>query len=128
MNIDIFLEQLAKQDASPDYIVFESTLVPLALLLLKQLPKKERSALVQHFDKIGKINCSFLVAVWQLVRLGVLPLPPLQKLTPFDKPFVAEKTITILPRTYERNEQKAIDYIKSSSFADYLSKIEYVFF
>ena len=70
----------------------------------------------------------FLVAVWQLVRLGVLPLSPLQKLTPLDKSFIAEKTITILPRTYERSEQRALNYIKLSQFADCLSKIEYIFF
>lgn len=128
LNIEKFLEWLGEQGATPDYFVFESALVPLATLLLERLPNEERSALEQHFRKIGKINCSFLVAVWQLVRLGALPLPFLRKLTPLDKSFIAERTITILPRIYERNEQRALGYIKLSPFADCLSKIEYVFF
>lgn len=128
MDIEKFLEWLGEQGAMPDYLIFESALVSLAPLLLESLPMAERRALEQHFKKIGKINCSFLVAVWQLVRLGVLPLPSLRKFTPLDKPFIAEKTITILPRTYERNEQRALGYIKLSPFADYLSKIEYIFF
>lgn len=128
LNIEKFLEWLAERDAMPDYLVFESSLVPLASLLLEQLPGEERNALEQHFAKIGKVNCSFLVAVWQLVRLGALPLPTLQKLTLLDKSFIAEKTITILPRAYERNEQRALNYIKLSPFAGHLSKIEYIFF
>ena len=128
LDVGEFIDYLEKQKVLPDFIAMESDLVPLAPLLLEQLPIAERRALESHFQKLGRINCSFLVAVWHLARLGVLPSPPLRKTGTAEKSFIAEKTIAILPRSYERNEQRALGYIKSSSFSHCLDRIGYIFF
>ena len=129
LDVGEFIDYLEKQKALPDFIVMESDLVPLAPLLLERLPIAERRALEDHFQKLGRINCSFLVAVWQLARLGILSLPPLRKTGAAEKSFIADKTITILPRSYEHNEQRALGYLyRSSSFSHCLDRIEYVFF
>lgn len=128
LDIGGFIDYLKKRESLPDYLVMESDLVPFAEHLLLLLPIEKRLEFEKHFQKLGKINCSFLVSVWQLIRLGKLPMPKVQKLTSTEKSFVAEKTMTILPRHYERNEQKALDIIKFTPFADCVKNIEYTFF
>lgn len=128
LDVGKFIEWLGERDALPDFAVMESDLVPLAPLLLERLPMEHRKKYEAHFEKIGRINCSFLVAVWQLCRLGALPAPKLNMLTDAQKPFICPKTLTILPRSYETNEHKALDIIKSSSFAECVARIEYIFF
>ena len=128
LDIEKFTDWLKEQNALPDYLVMESALVPLAPLLLKCLPAEHRAHFEKHFQQLGKVNCSFLVAVWQLCRLGELPTPSFKKIRADAPPFLSEKTLTVLPRSYEPNEQKALDIIKPTPFAHRLKDIKYMFF
>jgi len=82
----------------------------------------------RYFQKHGKSPCSYLIASWYLKRLGILPINNVKKLTQEEKPFVAQKIINILDKKYKDNEDRALELIKNSKFANYIDNIFYYYY
>ncbi len=130
LNIKKFLDKLASLNAQPDFVGFESQLVPDKDLLMQEINKKTKREYENYIQKHKKIPCSFLIALWYLKRLGLLKIrgPELDSLKEPSQPFVAKKIITILPRKYQAVEMKALKIIEATRFKRYLENILNIFF
>lgn len=130
LNIENFVKILKSHGGKPDFIAFESQLVDLGDKFLKETSGKIRKEYARYIKKHNKYPCSFLVAIWYLVRLGLFPYPKklIQRVGIKPKYFVAEKIINILPKRYMAVEKKAAEIIKSTKFKKHIKKIEYNFF
>jgi hypothetical protein len=128
LNTDNFLERLDKMGVKPDYVVYESEMVTYGDRVLEELNNGIRKQYLRYIKKHGKYPCSFLIAIWYLLRLGFLDIKPIIK-SLASKPFIAHKIINILPRKYKSVENKALDIINSTRFKDLVKdKIEYIFY
>lgn len=105
LNVDEFLEKLNKLGAKPDYMVYESKLASYKDIILKEMNGKIKNKYEKYIYNHSKCPCSFLIAVWHLVRLGFLNANPMIEHLG-KKPFIAEKIITILPQRYAEIEKK----------------------
>jgi hypothetical protein len=129
LNVEDFLNKLKYRGYYPDYLYFESDLhKDLNLFLDNMNNEKHVHEYHRYFEKHGKSPCSYLIANWYLKRLGVLPVSNIKKLTPEDKPFVADKIINILDKKYKKNEDRALELIKDSKFAPYIDNIFYYYY
>lgn len=144
------LISLAKnQGILVDFIVREARLNSVADFLIKEINPsvlsteefaksgKHSLVLTSQGEKIGirdyfnshqKNTCASLVAVWQLARLGVYELGKEAYIKKSDKPFLATRTITVLPGKYKDNEEKAAIILKNSRYAHLVGNIEHIFF
>lgn len=127
LDIRSFLQELSQLGVEPNYVVFESSLVHFQDFLLDKMNGQIKKEYVNYIDKHQKCPCSFLVAAWHLVRLGVFPEEKILSKNG-GKPFSAQRVISILPRRYESVERKAIDIINSTMFHENTEKIEHIFF
>lgn len=130
-NLDVadFLSKLKFRGYYPDHLYLESELhKDIDGLLANITSEKHLRDYERYLQRTGKSPCSYLVASWYLKRLGVLPLDNLQKLTTENKPFSGNKIINILDRKYKPNEDKALELIKNSKFANYLDNIIYYYY
>lgn len=130
LSVKKFLNKLAQLGSEPDYVGFESKLASDKDLLLNEMDKKIKKEYEKYLRKHGKIPCSLLIALWYLKRLGFIKIKSdeLIHLKKDNKPFVARKIITILPRRYQGVEMKALKIIKSTRFKKYLDNIQNIFF
>jgi hypothetical protein len=130
LNIKEFLNRLAQLSSKPDYVGFESKLASDKNLLLNEVDKKTKKEYEKYIRKHRKIPCSLLIALWHLKRLGFIKTKN-EELIPLsrnNKPFVARKIITILPRRYQEVEMKALKIIESTRFKKSLENILNIFF
>jgi hypothetical protein len=130
LDIKGFLEKLNELNAKPDFVGFESQLTSYKDLLLKEIKGKMKKEYKNYIEKRGKIPCSFLIAIWHLKRLGLIPIKKgeLNNLTKNNNVFTAEKIITILPKKYQEVEKKALKIIKSTKFKAWVKNIENIFY
>ena len=130
LDIKEYVSILAKMGAMPDFLGFESELALANDEMMKSVDSKIRKEYERYFANKQKIACSFLVAIWNLMRLGLLDLPNaiVIKQKPGIADFVGERLITILPERYRENEERALRVIKHSQFAPAVEKIQYVYF
>lgn len=127
LDTQVFLQKLESLKVKPDYVIYESKLVYFQDLLLDRMNGKIKKKYENYINKQRKCPCSFLVAVWHLLRLGVFSEEKIIS-NKQDKPFSAKRTITILPRRYESVERKAISIINSTAFCEHIKNIEHIFF
>lgn len=127
LDVNKFVSELGAIGVSPDFIVYEADLVKYKEKCLGVMTGKLKRQYSHYIFNNGKCPCSFLVAIWHLIRLGVWDFEDI-KINTSEKHFIGEKIITILPKRYGAIESKAIDIIKSTPFADRLSDMEHIFF
>lgn len=129
LDVDDFLSKLKFRGYYPDYLHLESDLhADVGNLLANLTNEKHIRDYERYFQKNGKSPCSYLVAVWYLKRLGVLPINKIKKLTDDNKPFHGHKIINILDKKYKANEDKALDLIQNSRYSQYLDNIIYYYY
>ncbi|MFN3301740.1 MAG: hypothetical protein ACK413_01780 [Patescibacteria group bacterium] len=131
LDVKEFIANLERLGAKPDFIGFESKLVPYSNLLLEKMSPRLYKEYTKYIKKNKKIPCSLLIAIWYLKRLGFIEtrseeLKCLSK--DYKKNFVAKKIITILPKRYQKVEKKGLKIIASTEFKNCLSNIENIFF
>lgn len=131
-NLDIkkFWKQLKKLKAWPDFVGYESRLIVYKDYLLKEMNGKIKKEYENYIKEHKKLPCSFLIAIWHLKRLRLIPIKKgeLDNLTKNNKVFTAEKIITILPKKYQEVERKALKIIKSTKFKGWMENIENIFY
>lgn len=146
LDVNDFISQLTRLNATPCYVGFESKLVPITDFLLEKMSGKIKKRYTRYIEKNGRVPCSFLVAAWHLLRLGVVKnhrryFKPTSEVlrgrratnltNPVNnknKPFIANKIITILPSRYKTVEEKAIEVIRSTEYKESLKRFTYKFF
>ncbi|OGD83008.1 hypothetical protein A2165_01525 [Candidatus Curtissbacteria bacterium RBG_13_40_7] len=129
LDIDDFLSKLKYRGYYPDNLYLESELHKDVKLLLDNLTsEKALRDYERYLVKHGKSPCSYLVASWYLKRLGVLPIENIKSFSNGDNPFAGQRIINILDKKYKANEDKALELIKNSKFAEYLDNIIYYYY
>ncbi len=146
-----YLASLAELGAPVDFVGYESRFVPTADGLIERLPPaqltmsnfRERARRVllfrsdpyvfglrEHSSSGYRHTCAILSASWALCRLGYLPSPR-RGVVPLDVKnravFSADRTLTILPRAYQRVEQKVNALIRASPFSEAARHMSYQF-
>lgn len=130
-DIAQFLLKLESFDFIPQAVASESRLADYYKVFLQFLNQKEKKNLEQYIEKRkGKIPCSILIAIWNLIRLGKIEINDdlfLYKNKTFKK-FSEERLINVLPKKFAHSEYKASQIISKSEHKDSLSKIHHVYF
>lgn len=125
-----FVNNLRSHGLNPDYVASEAGLVKYKQDILNSLPHKKAKKEKKYLEKREKINCSFLISCWYLLRLGLLPLKGgiLVKISKRKVPPYGREIINILNGKYTHSEDHALKIIEKSSFGPNIYKIKNIFY
>ncbi len=121
-NYGEFSEWLTKQGFKPDLIFLESALTPTCDIVLNEITNKRLQSELSDYVANKKYPCSLFISAWYLIRLGYITQEG------FDTSLVAEKLVNILPVSFKPYEDKALEIIESTRFANAVSQIEHRYF
>ena len=121
-NYKEFVAWLGQQGMKPDLVFRESQLVPLCDEVISLLQDEKLKQEIVDYIKAKKYPCSLFIAAWYLLRLGHL------QSALFPNELYAKKLINILPESFKPFEDKGLDIMKATKFAEAVKKIEYKFF
>lgn len=128
LNVKSFIKELDCMGGKADHVVYESKLTRLKDDMLGVMRGKLKRRYQLYINKTGKCPCSFLVAAWYLLRLGIFTDGQIIK-PKKTKPFAAKQIITILPQRYGSVEKRALEILESTVYADDVrDNIEHIFF
>ena len=114
-----FTEWLAVKGFKPDLMIRESQLIPLCDEVLKLSNDAHLNEQIGDYIRAKKYPCSLFIATWYLLRLGYISSDI------FDEKLVSHKVLNILPESFKPFEEKALEIIKSTKFAEAVDHIEY---
>lgn len=117
-----FSAWLADKGHSPDLILRESQLIPACDIILRLLTDERLKQEISDYIKVKKYPCSLFIATWYLLRLGHI------EHVIYDKALISKKLINILPSSFKPFEDRALEIIGSTPFAEAVKNIEYKFF
>lgn len=121
-SYDDFSVWLTEKGFHPDFILRESQLIPACDEVLKLIKDDKLKAPISDYIRTKKYPCSLFIATWYLLRLGHISSEI------FDTQFTAKRLINILPQSFKPFEDKALEIISSTDFADAVNQIEYKYF
>lgn len=121
-NYDEFIGWLNDNNLKPDITFRESQLIPVCDEVIKLIYDEKLKNQLTDYIKTKKYPCSLFIAAWYLVRLGCLSYQL------FDGQFAAKQLLNILPESFKPFEEKAIEIIGSTPFADRVKDIQYEYF
>ncbi len=121
-NYDSFTSWLSEMGFKPDFVLRESQLIPLCDEVLNFITNDKLRREISEYITDKKYPCSLFVASWYLLRLGQVNSPI------FDPKLNANQLINILPSSFKPFEDKAIEIITSTKFADVATKINNKYF
>lgn len=130
LDIDSFLQELKTQGLAPDFVALESKLTRGGQALLKKAyDSRIKRSYENYIRNHNKYPCSFLIAVWNLIRLGLIPIPDglFYQARKSPKSFAAQKIYTILPRYYVTAEQKALDLLTQTPWSVELARVKHLY-
>lgn len=129
LDVDNFFEELKKDGIVPDYFAYEADMIRHRDRLLgdigdNRIYKSYRS----YAEKRDKMPCSFMTAIWYLVRLGIYE--PDGIITSLgDNNFIpAEKLVSILPERFRSVEMQTQKLLQSIKDHDLAGKVDYYFY
>lgn len=129
LNVAGFVRQLSEHGPTPDHVVLEGSLIENARSFLAGLNGREGRGLRRYIESRGRFPCALLLAVWHLVRLGAMPLPPTSEMRgACTNPLVGEESLTILPSRFTSVEHRALELIALSPYAHLGARIKHKFF
>ena len=134
-----FLRIASRHVRQIDYICFEKRLPRYKNHLLRQIRPEKRAhvaeEMLRYRKRHGRIGCSHDIAIWHLMRLGliqgadvgtVVPVGALQAASP---PFVARRAVSVLCASDKEPEDRAIHDILRHCIDDgVLGRIERIYF
>lgn len=121
-NYKEFSVWLSRQGYTPDFILRESQLIPVCDGVLSKMANGKLRESIIGYTQEKKYPCSLFIAAWYLLRLGCLD----HEL--FKSELQAKKLLNILPTSFKPYEDKGLEIIDNTPYADMVSKIEYKFF
>ena len=133
LSVDGFIKELASRDAHPDYLGFEGLLVGFGQQLLDSIEKPRiKNMYERYINEKSKSPCSFLVAVWYLMRLGVFKhnrfSPTYFQTGKRPVTMSAQRLINILPDRFAGVEKKAMTLIAATRYAECVERITPVYY
>lgn len=120
-NYEEFLSWLKKEGFAPDIVFRESQLIPLCDEVLQNLKDEKLKGSLLDYIQTHKYPCSLFIAAWYLLRLGYLHHAG------FYEGFCAKSLINILPESFKPFEDKGLEIIAATPFAEAVERIEYSF-
>lgn len=146
-----YLAALTAAGVQVDYVGYESRFASTADSLIDRLPPSQlalskfrdrarsvllfregefRFGLREHSPSGSRHTCAVLSASWALCRLGHLPSPRRGVVSVNGTKrvsFPADRTLTILPRLYQRVEEKVGVLVRASPFGEATRRMSYQF-
>lgn len=128
LDISNFFNELENLNATPDYYSYEADMSKYKNEMLSLIQdKKIFKQYTRYIENKNTLPCSFMTAIWYLIRLGTLPHNGVIK--EINEPFLPSKNlINILPERFRAVEQKTIKLIGSTKYSNYVGNIDYIFF
>jgi hypothetical protein len=127
LDVNDFFNQLAKSGVKPDYYAYEADMAKYSDKLLDSIQdKKLRKSYERYIGTKNVLPCSFMTAIWYLIRLGVFNKDAVVKNSKGFMP--AETLINILPERFRAVEARTLEIINSTKNPDAIGKIDYVFY
>ena len=123
-----FFNKLKSLDATPDYYAYEADMANYKNEMLRLIQnKKIFKQYNRYIDEKNTLPCSFMTAIWYLIRLGALADDGIIKSK--KESFVpSANLINILPERFRAVEHKTIKLIDSTKYSNYVGNIDYIFF
>jgi hypothetical protein len=120
-NYDSFAKWLESEGYGPNLLFRESQLIPVCDNVLSLMENHELKSQIVDYIKAKKYPCSLFIAAWYLLRLGKI------ESALFPSQLVSDELINILPESFKPFEDKGLEIIASTPFADTVSAIHYKF-
>jgi hypothetical protein len=130
LDVDDFLENLKNEGVQPDYYAFEADMAKYTDRLLATIQDERlRKSYERYITKRNVLPCSFMTAIWYLIRLGVFEKDVIvQNGKNGKKVAPAERIINILPERFRAVEAKTLEIINSTKNTDAIGRVDYVFY
>ena len=116
-----FTEWLDTQGFKPDLLFRESQLIPVCDEVLGLIENDKLKNQITDYVKAKKYPCSLFIAAWYLLRLGRLESQL------FPNELRSGSIYNILPESFKPFEDKGLEIIKATKFADAADLIQYKF-
>jgi hypothetical protein len=116
-----FTNWLGDQGFRPDILFRESQLIPVCDQVLELVDNNKLKQQITDYVKAKKYPCSLFIAAWYLLRLGKLESPL------FPKELRSDELLNILPESFKPFEDKGLEIIASTEYADCVNLIKYKF-
>lgn len=120
-NYDEFLSWLGAQGFKPNLLFRESQLIPACDEVLSLIKNGPLKAQVTNYIRAKKYPCSLFIATWYLLRLGRIQ----SELYP--NALQSDELINILPESFKSFEDKGLEIIRTTKFADSADLVHYKF-
>lgn len=127
LDVDDFLVRLKNEGVQPDYYAYEADMAKYTEKLLGIIQDDRlRKSYEKYISKKNSLPCSFMTAIWYLIRLGVFEK---DAIVHNSKAFVpAEELINILPERFRTVEAKTLDILTSTNNPRAIGKVDYLFY
>ena len=128
LDVKDFFKKLKGLDATPDYYAYEADMANYKDEMLSLIQnKKILKQYSRYINDKNTLPCSFMTAIWYLVRLGALSSDGIIK--SINESFIpSANLINILPERFRAVENKTIKLIDSTKYSNYVGNIDYIFF
>ncbi len=120
-DYDSFSGWLDSQGFTPDLLFRESQLIPLCDEVISMINDERLKRQITDYIKAKKYPCSLFIAAWYLLRLGKLE----SQLFPND--LKSGAIFNILPESFRPFEDKGLEIIRATPFADSADLVRYKF-
>lgn len=130
LNIDEYIKTLTNFGLRPDFVALESALVKRGRQVLNAAADSRLSRSYRRYiERHHKYPCSFLIAVWDLIRLGKISAPKnlFYKAYKPQKLFVADELYTVLPRYFESVENKSLELLGLTPWYENVARIRHLY-
>lgn len=117
-----FLDWLTHNGFKPDLAARESQLIPVCDEVVSLIKDNKLKKQIVEYIRANKYPCSLFIAAWYLLRLGKLSSAM------FPQHLVSESLLNILPESFRPFEDKGLEIIRATKFADAVTEIDYRFF
>jgi hypothetical protein len=131
LETDVLVDALSAFGVRPDYVASEAALVKLHDEFVGLVRDKEqRRSIVRYYRDRGYLPCSYLVAIWYLVRLGAVDPDPVEVFSAVDAApefSPADAIVNVLHPRFRIVEAQAYRLIGATRHADLLDRVHAVF-
>jgi hypothetical protein len=116
-----FTDWLSERGYKPDLLFRESQLIPVCDEVLALVRDDKLKNQITDYVKAKKYPCSLFIAAWYLLRLGKIESPL------FPAELRSDELINILPESFKPFEDKGLEIIAATPFAESVKAIHYKF-
>lgn len=130
LDMEDFLRRLDRHQALPDYLGYEANMEPYKHRMLDAITdKRTRASYERYMQNKDKLPCSFMTAIWYLIRLGHFEPEQAQIQALNGRDFVPAKyLINILPERFRAVEAKTLELIANSIYSDSAYNVDFIFY